>query len=114
MWGYESGILPSLGHLSRFQHKVLKWTELPTFAWKNFGPAPEIGTLRRAASKFEGEIFSPSSSGVGTESHSVDVNMGIRFLALLRVSLTNSILSLPPCLTTNNAVISRMNVLQPF
>ena len=50
MWGYESGILPSLGHLSRFQHKVLKWTELPTFAWKNFGPAPEIGTLRRAAS----------------------------------------------------------------
>jgi hypothetical protein len=48
MWGYESGILPSLGHLSRFQHKVLKWTELPTFAWKNFGPAPEIGTLSRA------------------------------------------------------------------
>ena len=90
MWGYESGILPSLGHLSRFQHKVLKWTELPTFAWKNFGPAPEIGTLRRAASKSEGETFSPSSSGVGTESHSVDVNMGIRSLALLRVSLTNS------------------------
>ena len=85
MWGYESGILPSLGHLSRFQHKVLKWTELPTFAWKNFGPAPEIGTLRRAASKLR-----VTSSGVGTESHSVDVNMGIRSRALLRVSLTNS------------------------
>ena len=82
--------LPSLGHLPRFQLKVPKWTEHPS-AWRNFGPTPEIGTLRRAASKSEGETFSPSSSGVGTESHSVDVNMGIRSLALLRVSLTNSI-----------------------
>ena len=89
-------ILPSLGHLSRFQHKVLKWTELPTFAWKNFGPAPEIGTLRRAASKFEGETFSPSSSGVGTESHSVDVNMGIRSLVLLlQLLIFTSMLNYP-------------------
>ena len=48
--------LPSLGHLPRFQLKVLKWTENP-FAWRNFGPAPEIGTLSEATPKSEGETF---------------------------------------------------------
>ena len=56
-WGFESGnSLPSLGHLPRFQLKVLKWTENP-FTWRNFGPAPEIGTLREATPKSEGETF---------------------------------------------------------
>ena len=55
--GFESGnSLPSLGHLPRFQLKVLKWTENP-FAWRNFGPAPEIGTLSEATPKSEGETF---------------------------------------------------------
>ena len=91
MWGYESGILPSLGHLSRFQHKVLKWTELPTFAWKNFGPAPEIGTLRRATSKRKVKHSHLPVWGWVLKVTLVEVRMGIRSFALLRVSLTNSI-----------------------
>ena len=42
------------------QHKVLKWTDYP-IAQRILGPVPEIGTLRMATPKSDGETFSPSS-----------------------------------------------------
>ena len=58
MWGFEAGS----GHppSGQVQHKVLKWTDYP-IAQRILGPAPEIGTLREATPKSEGETFSPSS-----------------------------------------------------
>ena len=56
MWGFEAGS----GHPPSVQHKVLKWTDYP-IAQRILGPVPEIGTLRMATPKSDGETFSPSS-----------------------------------------------------
>ena len=55
-WGFEAGS----GDPPSVQHKVLKWTDYP-IAQRILGPAPEIGTLRTATPKSDGETFSPSS-----------------------------------------------------
>ena len=56
MWGFEAGC----GHPPSVQHKVLKWTDYP-IAQRILGPVPEIGTLRMATPKSDGETISPSS-----------------------------------------------------